>query len=156
MTRSIRSESDKQFLMRYLAGMNTYPMVVQIRPGKEQRSVYQNRLQWQWLKDASEQGDQTVEEYRAYCKLHFGVPRLRAEDEEFRAVYDLVIKPAPYEHKLKMMVAPIDLPVTSRMKTRTMTAYLDDMWHHFTGLGFQLTDPGMMGIEDYREWDRLA
>lgn len=156
ITRNIRSESDKQHLMRYIIGLNTYPVSVVIKPGKEPRSLQQNRLQFQWLKDAEEQGDQTAEEYRAFCKLHFGVPLLRAEDEEFREVYDTIIKPAPYEHKLRMMSPPIDLPVTSRMKVKTMTAYLNDVWNHFTGMGFQLTDPAMLGIEDYQAWARAA
>jgi hypothetical protein len=155
-TRSIRSESDKQFLLRYLSGIETYPMTVQIKPGKESRSIQQNRLQFQWLNDAAQQGDQTAEEYRAFCKLHFGVPLLRAEDEEFREVYDTIIKPAPYEHKLRMMSPPIDLPVTSRMKVKTMTEYLNSVWHHFTGLGFQLTDPSMLGIDDYQQWAKEA
>ncbi|MET3998843.1 hypothetical protein ABIE60_000818 [Marinobacterium sp. MBR-109] len=26
--------------------------------------------------------------------------------------------------------------------------------NHFTGKGFQLTDPAMMGIDDYSKWER--
>ncbi|WP_027854682.1 hypothetical protein [Marinobacterium litorale] len=152
ITRTLKSEGDKQFLLRYINGINSYPTRVKIEPGKEPRSNQQNRLQFQWLNDAASQGDQAVEEYRAYCKLHFGVPLLRAEDEEFREVYDQIIKPAPYEHKLRMMSPPIDLPVTSRMKVKTMTAYLNEVWQHFTGIGFQLTDPAMLGIDDYERW----
>lgn len=154
ITRTIRNQGDKNFLIKYLSGIDLYPLHVSIKPGVEPRSLQQNRLQFQWFNDAEGQGDQTANEYRAYCKLHFGVPLLRSEDEEFRSVYDEIIRPAPYENKMRMMMPPIDLPVTSRMKVKTMSLYLNQVWDHFTGLGYQLTDPSMIGIEDYEKWVR--
>jgi hypothetical protein len=105
------------------------------------RSNDQNRLQRLWMLEAEEQGDMTAEEYRAYCKLHFGVPILRAEDDDFKSVYDQVIRPLPYDAKLKLMQVPIDLPVTSRMTTGQKTRYLDQVKQFFEEQGFQLTQP---------------
>lgn len=153
-TTTVNSEGDKQFLLRYINGLSNYPFCVKIEKGKEKRSLQQNRLQFKWYNDAANQGDQTAEEYRAYCKLHFAVPLLRNEDEEFRASYDTIIRPLDYELKLKAMSPPIDLPVTSRMNVKQMTRFLDQVWHHFTGLGIQLTDPSQLGIDDYEKWAR--
>lgn len=154
ITRNIRSASELNQAALLLQNQSKFPLQMVLKPGKEPRSSQQNRLQFQWFNDAEQQGDDTAIGYRAYCKLHIGVPILRAEDEEFRAVYDAIIKPAPYEHKLMMMREPIDLPVTSRMSIKQFTKYLDAVWHHFTSKGFQLTDPAMMGIDDYSKWER--
>jgi hypothetical protein len=99
-------------------------------------------LQRLWCREAAEQlQDETAEQKRGYCKLHFGVPILRMEDEEFCEVYDRVIRPLLYEQKLALMMVPIDLPVTSRMKTRQKKDYLDAVYQHFTGQGVKLTEP---------------
>ena len=115
-------------------------------PG-EIRSIEQNRLQFQWFRDLEKQGDMTAQEYRAYSKLHFGVPLLRSEDEEFRTIYDEIIRPLPYEKKLQLMVEPIDLPVTSRMNVGTMTAYLKQMSDHWLKEGFMLAK-----LEHLKAW----
>jgi hypothetical protein len=83
----------------------------------------------------------SAKDARAYSKLHFGVPILRAHDEEFRKVYDKVIKPLTYEQKLEIMVEPIDLPVTSRMKKKQFMDYLDEVYTFWTGQGATLTQP---------------
>ena len=102
----------------------------------------QNRLQRLWLKEACEQlQDETIEEKRGYCKLHFGVPILRNENDEFKAAYDKIIMPHTYEDKLQMMMLPLDFPVTRLMTTGQHKRYLDDVYHFFTGLGVQLTEP---------------
>jgi len=139
-TRIIHTERDRQSLIALIAG-RALPFHVAISK-KEKRSVEQNRLQRLWLNEAAEQLEEyTAEEYRGYCKLIFGVPILRADDEEFCRVYDLVIRPLPYEKKLLAMQVPLDLPVTSMMTTKQKTTYLDAMWHHFQGLGVKLTEP---------------
>ena len=114
---------------------------------KDLRSLQQNRMQHKWLRDMEKQGDQTAEEYRAYCKLHFGVPLRRIEDDNFRAVYDEVIRPLDYEKKLKIMSVPIDLPVTSEMSVETMAKYLKAVSDFGIERGFRLT-----GLEHLHEW----
>ena len=114
---------------------------------KEVRSIEQNRMQFKWLGDLESQGDQTSKEYRAYCKLHFGVPVLRMADEEFRGIYDSIIRPISYENKLRLMVEPIDLPVTSRMTVETMSKYLKALSDHFLEQGFRLTK-----FEHLQQW----
>jgi C-terminal processing protease CtpA/Prc len=111
------------------------------------RSTAQNRLAQRWFTDiATQLGDQTHEDVRAECKLHFGVPILRAENEVFRLSYDRVIKALPYEEKLAAIKA-FDLPVTRLMNVKQMTAFMDEMQRHWSGQGVRLTDPEAMKYE---------
>ncbi len=107
-----------------------------ITSGKD-RSLDQNALAHVWY-------DQVVRELREddtlgvtrYCKLHFGVPILRAEDDAFREFYDVAIKSnLTYEQKLKAMDA---LDVTSRMTVPQMKQYLDAMVEHYHERGVKL------------------
>lgn len=143
-TRAVRNEQERQELLR-LIEQRALPMTVSIAKGAP-RSIAQNRLQRLWLNEAAEQlQEDDAEGYRAYCKLRIGVPILRAENEDFAAQYDRIVKPLPYEQKLEIMREPIDLPVTRLMTTRQKKEYLDGMWVHFTGMGVKLTDPDNLG-----------
>ncbi len=108
------------------------------RHGKA-RTNDQNRLQRLWLSEAEKQGDQTAEEYRGYCKLHFGIPLMRQQSEEFREKYDRIIRPLDYAQKLELMMEPFDFPVTRLMDTVHKSKYLDQMYQFFVGQGFALT-----------------
>ena len=111
------------------------------------RSTAQNRLAQRWFTDiATQLGDQTHEDVRAECKLHFGVPILRAENEAFRLSYDRVLKALPYEEKLAAIKA-FDLPVTRLMNVKQMTAFMDEMQRHWTAQGVRLTDPEALKYE---------
>ena len=117
------------------------PYLVSIKNGQH-RSIEQNKLQHLWINEAAEQlGEDTPEGYRAFCKLHYGVPILRNENDDFREAYDKHIRPHSYEDKLAMMAIPLDFPVTRLMKMGQKKRYLDDIYHHFFGLGVLLTEP---------------
>jgi hypothetical protein len=138
--RVVETEQDRTLLVKFIEN-HKLPMTVEVTAGKH-RTTEQNRLQRQWMIDiASQLPENSAEEWRGICKLHFGVPILRAENEAFCAVYDEVIRPLPYETKVKTMMVPIDLPVTSKMTTKQKTAYLDQIHKHFSELGVVLTDP---------------
>jgi hypothetical protein len=111
------------------------------------RSTQQNRLAQRWFSDiATQLGDQTHEDVRAECKLRFGVPILRAENEAFKLSYDRVFKPMPYEQKLDAIKA-FDLPVTRLMNGKQMTAFMDEMQRHWIAQGVRLTDPEILRYE---------
>jgi hypothetical protein len=117
------------------------PQEVIIHDYEQTRAAAQNRLAFLWYGAAAVQlQDESVEGYRAYCKLHFGVP-IRREDEDFLAVYDKWIRPLPYEAKLELMVGVIDFPVTRNMTTKQMCRYLEAMEVHFSGLAVDLPKP---------------
>lgn len=142
---AIRTEHDREMAIKRLQNAKL-PCTVTIKAGAP-RSTEQNRLQRLWMRELEEQGDMTAEEYRAYCKAYFAVPILLAEDDEFAEQYNRIVRPLPYEQKLEIMGAPIDLPVTRRMSVKQKKQYLDKVYEHWTGKGFKLTDPDWQGME---------
>jgi hypothetical protein len=139
VTRVLRSVADRDDAWKLVESYGL-PCTLNVKKGKD-RSTEQNRLQRLWLNEAADQLGQSAEELRAYCKLHFGVPILRNEDEDFRAAYDRVIRPHSYEDKLCMMAIPLDFPVSRLMTTGQHKRYLDDVYGHFTAQGVKLTEP---------------
>ena len=109
------------------------PLEVVIRERKKPRSAAQNAFSHAWYEEiASALPEDDALGWKCYCKLHHGVPILRAEDEEFRTAYDGSIKPLPYEKKL---IAMRVFPVTSRMNTRQLTKYADAVRDDFAARG---------------------
>lgn len=86
------------------------------------RTAQQNALAFAWYAQiAAELLENTTEGVHAECKLRYGVPLLRAEDADFRAMYDGALKAMTYEQKLKVMAY---LPVTRLMTTDQLSQYL--------------------------------
>lgn len=144
-TKIIREPIHVEALSNMLRGRKL-PITVTWTQGAP-RSTAQNRLAQRWFTDiATQLGDQTHEDVRAECKLRFGVPILRAENEAFRISYDRVIKALPYEQKLDAIKA-FDMPVTRLMTVKQMTAFMDEMQRHWTAQGVRLTDPEALKYE---------
>src|SRR5690606_3756692 len=70
--------------------------------------------------------------WKCYCKLHHGVAILRAEDSEFREIYDTTIKGMTYEQKLKVMRY---FPVTSLMDKKQINKYIEALQADFEPRG---------------------
>lgn len=101
-----------------------------IKTGKD-RSLDQNGISHVWYEQiARELREDTALGVKKFCKLHYGVPIMRAEDEDFRRLYDLVIKPLAYEKKLEAMAA---WPVTSLMTKDQLSQYLEAMQAGYAG-----------------------
>ena len=154
--RWVKNEDEQALLMTFIGNMEL-PLTVTIQQGViEKRSNDQNRLQRLWINEAEEQGDMTAEEYRAYCKLHFGVPMLRNENDTFAEIYDSKIRdrvpPYSYEQKLEFMAVPFDMPVTRMMTVKQHDKYLNMMYNHFTSLGMLLTIPSDIQWERGRDY----
>lgn len=144
-TKIIREPIHVEALANMLRGRKL-PITVTWTQGAP-RSTAQNRLAQRWFTDiATQLGDQTHEDVRAECKLRFGVPIMRAENEVFRISYDRVIKALPYEQKLDAIKA-FDLPVTRLMTVKQMTAFMDEMQRHWSAQGVRLTDPEAIKYE---------
>lgn len=143
----LRDNSDKKSLFNSLKEMELeYPIDVVIKRASKDRTSAQNKTQHQWYRDAQAQGDMKAWEYKAYCKLHFGVPIMRRDSLAYRQKYDFILKALPYEHKLQLMAEPQPYPVTSAMNVAQHGEFLDEVKRHFEGLGFELTDPHMWDI----------
>ena len=138
-TRHLRTLGQVQGLAAYLS--KSLPCTVTITGGIK-RSEQQNCLQQMWNAEiAAQLGDRTPSDVRAWNKLHIGVPILRAQDEEFKAKYDAVIRPMDYEIKLALMVEPFDFPVTRLMSKAQKMQYLDELQRHWLSEGIHLTEP---------------
>ena len=97
---------------------------VSIKTGKD-RSLDQNSISHAWYEQISrELREETPLGVKNFCKQNYGVPILRAENEEFRQQYDTVLKPLSYDKKLLAMNF---LPVTSLMTKDQLSQYLEAM-----------------------------
>lgn len=153
--RVINTEADLENLVRFLGNLKL-PLTVEWVQGRD-RTRDQNALQWLWATEAAHQlGDRTSDEVQREWKLRHGVPILREDSAEFRAVYDRAIKPLTYELKVEAMRF---LPVTSEMKVRQMVRFLDAVQRECLDQGLRLTDPDP-GLADYlaryRQPNRIA
>jgi hypothetical protein len=111
---------------------------VSVKAGKD-RSLPQNSITHVWYSQiARELREDDELGWKAYCKLHHGVPILRAEDEEFRTAYDSAIKPLTYEQKL---VAMRYWPVTSIMTKEQLSKYAEAVQADFAKRGVVLEFP---------------
>jgi hypothetical protein len=121
-------------LIDYINTVN--PLVrhkVTIEEATKKRSDLQNETTHVWYQQIASQLDSDdALGWKCYCKLHHGVPILRAESEEFRKVYDEVIKGLSYEKKLEIMKI---LPVTSLMTTKQLCAYSEAVQADFMTKG---------------------
>jgi len=110
-------------------------VVVSITSGK--RSLQANALCNLWYEQIGIESDNfpTYAEARAYCKLHFGVPILRRDSDQYRNEYDTLIKPFAYEQKLALMQTMTAFeggwPVTRGMTRDQMREYMDGIKTHF-------------------------
>lgn len=111
------------------------PITVQLL--KESRSLPQNNLIHRVYGEVARQkDDMSVTDVTRLCKLHYGVPILRAQSEKFRESYDKKIKDNfNYEQKLLIMDL---LDVTSLMTTEQATEYLNEIINHWTREGIYI------------------
>ena len=132
---TMRANFDSYVSQMVLAGKK--PVVEFI---SEKRSLDQNgMIQALYRQIAAQVDDESVIDVTRRCKLNYGVPLLRANDEQFRAMYDKAIrKNLTYEEKIDAMDI---LPVTSRMDTPTATEYIDTVIREHSSRGLCLTHP---------------
>lgn len=102
---------------------------ITVKTGRD-RTLDQNDISHVWYDQISrEVGEATPLEVKSFCKLMFGVGILRAEDPEFRALYDASIKRTlTYDQKLAIMAY---FPVTSLFTTAQFSQYLERMQDYY-------------------------
>lgn len=136
----VNSETSLQTAIGELREQYRVHRFVQLKivAGKK-RSVEQNAVLHGWFGQvARELREDDERGVKRFCKLHYGVPILRAEDAEFREAYDRVVRPLSYESKL---VAMDILPVTSAMTTKQLDKCMTDIQGHFRQHGVVLVYP---------------
>ena len=137
---SARTEQALSRILGDIRGCYKENGFVAVQYGAERkRSTDQNALSHTWYEQISQElREDTVLGVKCECKLYYGVPILRAEDAEFREMYDAIIKGRTIEEKLQIMKY---LPITSLMNTGQLSQYLDDMKSAYEKRGVMLEFP---------------
>ena len=103
---------------------------------KHQR-LDQNAISHAWYNDIATQTADTPENVKCECKLRFGVPILRAEDPDFREMYDAsILRSLSYEQKLRAMRY---IPITSNMTKPQLSRYLEHIQMSYAQQGVVVT-----------------
>ncbi len=105
----------------------------------EGRTTDQNAMLHAMLRQiAKQKDDETPEELKRYVQLHFGVPKLRETNKQFRSLYDKTMKGAlDYEEKLEAMDM---LEITSLLSKEQFSELIDQTQKHFAQQGY-VVDP---------------
>lgn len=103
----------------------------------KKRTLDQNAQSHVWYAQIAESlKEESAQGWARYCKLHHGVPILRANDAEYREFYDKAIKNnLRYEDKLKAMDF---VPVTRLMNTEQFNWYFECLQDEFFKRGVKL------------------
>lgn len=136
--RVISNDADVADMAAFLTAAKK-PLTVSWVQGRD-RSLDQNALQFMWASEVAKQRFEQMEDVRADWKLRHGIPILRRDIPEFRESYDRTLKPLTYEQKVAF-IRDTDFPVTSIMKVRQFTEYLDAIQMECLSQGLRLTDP---------------
>lgn len=130
----VNSERSLLEAQDYLAALFARHKFISFTPAvsKKKRSLDQNAHSHVWYAQLAETlPEDDARGWKRYCKLVCGVPLLRAESEQFRALYDkCILRALTYEEKLEAMDI---LPVTSLMSTLQMDKFMHDVQAHFIG-----------------------
>ena len=106
---------------------------------KQDRTHAQNTMIFALYGDIARQSeDKSVLDVRRECKLHYGVPILRASDPVFCEWYDKSIKGLNYEDKLLLMTY---MDITSLFTVEQGTEYINTILQEYGKKGFSLVDP---------------
>lgn len=110
-----------------------------IKTGKD-RTLDQNALSFQLYTDlhrAKRDTFPSVNDARAHCKLHYGVP-IRRQEPDFNETYCALIRDRfTYEEKLALMLEPVDFPVTRGMTRAQFTEFVEAIKHAFPDVHFR-------------------
>ena len=106
----------------------------------EKRSLSQNDMSFALYKQIGAQAeDQSISDIRRECKLVHGIPILRRDDEQFRALYNKsILHNLSYEEKLLAMEW---FPVTRMMNKTQFSEYLDTVIREYSKQGYSLIHP---------------
>ena len=105
------------------------PLLIEVSDADKRRSLPQNDKSHVWYNEVDKQLCLPVGTTKCECKLYFGVPILRAENEEFCKGYDKLIKNRmTKEEKLELMRW---FPVTSLMTKAQKSRYMESVQHYY-------------------------
>ena len=136
----LRNRHELNAFIEWLEGQwaeKRYPTVQMM---KADRTNNQNAMIHALYGDIARQSeDLSVLDVKCMCKLHYGIPILRAASAEYCEWYDRGLKNLSYEDKLKLMVY---YDVTSLFTKEQCTEYLDTIIKEYSSKGYVLTRDG--------------
>lgn len=100
------------------------------------RSTAQNALSFKLYEHIGKRGK--IDNPREYCKYHIGIPILISDEPEMMDLFKRAMGPLDYETRIKSMKL---ISVTSLMKVKQFTLYLEKIYNHFDPQGYQLPKP---------------
>jgi hypothetical protein len=110
--------------------------VLTIKDEDKSRNNAQNRLAFTLYNHVDTVSKST--NAREYCKYHFGISILIADDAEMMDFFKLVMSKLSYEERISSMVK---MPVTSLMTVKQFTAFIEKIYNHYDPQGLQLPKP---------------
>lgn len=130
-----RQNFDECITQMILAGKKA---MVEIIP--EGRTLSQNAMfHGLYRQVAKQKGDESPDEIESYCRYHFGLSILCAEDPAYADLLKSSIRPdLDYEMRLKITDR---LEVTRGMSTKQGSEYIDRIIRHYSQQGLCLTHP---------------
>jgi hypothetical protein len=138
--RIVTSDYERKLFIKYVENAKL-PFTAHLEAGRH-RSVEQNKTQFMWFREISDETGHDIEEIRAICKLKFGLPILIRDSEKMRSLYEKALDGLTYRQRVCLMTEPVSLPVTSLMKVEQMKEYMDTLYQFFTEeRGYALTMP---------------
>lgn len=135
----ITTDADLQSMFGDMRELHRTRKVRKVTATGGKRSLPQNAISHTWYAQMAREDKQDDElGHRCYCKLHHGVPILRAESPEFREFYDTAMRGLPYEQKREFMKF---VPVTSLMDKTQLSKYLEAVQADYATRGIRLEFP---------------
>lgn len=138
---TLTSDSQRAECSKYLFTIQPdkkLPYKVVVTPGSETRTDRQRRLQFLWYRERAKQFGNTPKYEQRYCKLVFGIPILRCDDDEFNDFYAGTIDHLEYNRQL---VAMDFVEVTRHFSVKQNVEYLNDIENDSIENGCTLTHP---------------
>lgn len=120
-------------------------VVATLRIGKD-RTVDQNALWFSMYERIASMTDMgETDDARKHCKLHYGVPIMRRDDDEFRDGWNRILLNLSYEEKLSLMgpcalFGPDGFPVTRLFNRKQGIEYTDKIVAEFSQRGVFFDD----------------
>lgn len=136
----LNSDSNVSRFNEYIASARLAGKPPRIEFINDKRSLPQNSLFYAlYGQVATQKGDESSDEIKAYCKYHFGLPIVCGADPEYAALLKNAIRSdLDYETKMKIVDR---LPVTSLMDTKQGSEYIDRIIRHYSQQGLCLMHP---------------
>ena len=104
---------------------------VQIRTSRK-RSLEQNSCYYEWIDQIYiEQGEDTKEEIRRFCKLEFFSPILMRDNDEFRETMSPILSKLSHPERMRVMDL---IQVSSICTTAQMSEGMERMQMHYAAL----------------------